>query len=147
MTRINLLPPSELSDQHLMAEYRELPMVNAALTRSLASASGFDPRRIPDRYTLNAGHVLFFYDKGPWLLSRYAQLIAELRFRGYAVDPDAREVRWDHFLPGGGWEADPEAVEVSRARIIERLRLKPAWYRWTARRRPDYAVDFMFDFL
>lgn len=27
MTRINLLPASELTDQHLIAEYRELPRI------------------------------------------------------------------------------------------------------------------------
>ena len=27
MTRINLVHPSQLSDQHLMAEYRELPRI------------------------------------------------------------------------------------------------------------------------
>lgn len=27
MTRINLIPVEELTDQHLMAEYRELPMI------------------------------------------------------------------------------------------------------------------------
>lgn len=27
MTRINVIPVSELSDQHLIAEYRELPRV------------------------------------------------------------------------------------------------------------------------
>jgi deoxyribonuclease (pyrimidine dimer) len=37
MTRINLLPPEELSDQHLIAEYREIFMFGSSLQRSLKS--------------------------------------------------------------------------------------------------------------
>jgi deoxyribonuclease (pyrimidine dimer) len=37
MTRINLVPPEELSDQHLVAEYREIFMVGSSLQRSLKS--------------------------------------------------------------------------------------------------------------
>ena len=37
MTRINLINPSELSDQHLVAEYREIFMVGSALQRSIKS--------------------------------------------------------------------------------------------------------------
>lgn len=65
MTRINLVPPSELTDQHLFAEFREIKMVPKALARSL---KGRRPRgvleAIPKEFTLNTGHVMFFYDKG-----------------------------------------------------------------------------------
>ena len=37
MTTINIIPVSELTDQHLIAEYREITMVPAALTRTLNS--------------------------------------------------------------------------------------------------------------
>ena len=37
MRRINLVPPEELSDQHLVAEYREIFMVGSSLQRSLKS--------------------------------------------------------------------------------------------------------------
>ena len=37
MTRINLIHPSELSDQHLIAEYREVFMIGSALQRSIQS--------------------------------------------------------------------------------------------------------------
>ena len=37
MTRINLVPPSELADQHLVAEYREIFMVGSSLQRSIVS--------------------------------------------------------------------------------------------------------------
>ena len=37
MTRINLVNPRELSDQHLVAEYREIFMVGSSLQRSIKS--------------------------------------------------------------------------------------------------------------
>ena len=39
MTRINLVDPNFLSDQHLVAEYREIFMVGSALQRSIKSPS------------------------------------------------------------------------------------------------------------
>lgn len=37
MTRVNLVPVTELADQHLFAEFRELKMVPKSLARSLRS--------------------------------------------------------------------------------------------------------------
>ena len=87
MTRINVIDPIELTDQHLMAEYRELPMVMGSLKRTLASKTGFNPKKVPPKFTLNSGHVYFFYDKGKFLERRYSALIAELVRRGYSLDP------------------------------------------------------------
>ena len=64
MTRINLVEPSELTDQHLIAEYREIFMVGGSLKRTLVSKVGYREDRVPKRYTLNTGHVYFFYNKG-----------------------------------------------------------------------------------
>ena len=41
MTRINIVEPSELTDQHLIAEYREIFMVAGSLRRTLVSKSGY----------------------------------------------------------------------------------------------------------
>ena len=64
MTRINLVAPSMLTDQHLFAEYREITrlfaLVRAACDKHPASAIR---SKIPDSYRLGVGHVLFFYDK------------------------------------------------------------------------------------
>ena len=67
MTRINIIPVSELHDQHLIAEYREITMVPAALNRTLNSKTGLIREKISKRFTLNNGHVYFFYDKGLYL--------------------------------------------------------------------------------
>ena len=75
MTRINIIPPEDLYDQHLIAEYREITMVPVALSRTLKSKVGFDESKIEDRYTLNKGHVYFFYNKGEYLHKRYKKII------------------------------------------------------------------------
>ena len=68
MTRINLINPGELSDQHLVAEYREIFMVGSSLQRSMKSKSWSKTiNNIPKNFTLNKGHVTFFYNKGKYL--------------------------------------------------------------------------------
>ena len=42
MTRINIVEPSELTDQHLIAEYREIFMIAGSLKRTLKSKIGYD---------------------------------------------------------------------------------------------------------
>ncbi len=46
MTRINIIPVKELYDQHLIAEYREITMVPAALNRTLRSKNGLEKSKI-----------------------------------------------------------------------------------------------------
>ena len=53
MTRINIIPPRELYDQHLIAEYREMLMVPASLKRTLASKQGLQLHKIPKTFPLN----------------------------------------------------------------------------------------------
>lgn len=131
MTRINVVHPTVLTDQHLMAEYRELTMVMGSLKRSLNSKNGLPP--IPEKYTLNAGHVTFFYNKGVWLRRRYAALIAELTDRGYILDKNrvADFSVFSKFLDKD-WCADMDAVRINSARIKERIMTKPHWYTYRA---------------
>ena len=72
MTRINLVKVQELTDQHLVAEYREIFMVGSALQRSLKSPNWEKTKKsLPVEFTLNGGHVKFFYNKGKYLHKRY----------------------------------------------------------------------------
>ena len=48
MTRINIIEPSELTDQHLIAEYREITMVPGSLKRTLVSKSGYQEKKVVD---------------------------------------------------------------------------------------------------
>lgn len=131
MTRINLVDPAELTDQHLVAEYREIFMVGSALQRSLKSPN-WNENRIPEAFTLNKGHVMFFYNKGLYLHFRYHSLIFEMQRRG--MNPDATRLfrleQWpDHLYKN--WEATEDDMNIVRERIQERVAAKPDWYRKT----------------
>jgi len=133
MTRINIIPTSELADQHLVAEYRELFMVGSALVRTLKSKNAAKTlSSLPEKYTLNTGHVKFFYNKGKYLHKRYKELIAEMKARGMNPDPERKFKReqWPDILYND-WTPSPEEQLIVRQRIQERIDQKPDWYRWT----------------
>ena len=131
MTRINIIPVEELMDQHLIAEYREITMVPAALNRTMKSKSGLNFKKISKNYTLNAGHVYFFYDKGLYLHKRYHKLINEMKRRGFVPNIN-RTFPVDIFKNNGlynDWEPKISDYIIIRKRIKERISLKPEWYR------------------
>ena len=133
MTRINLVDPSELSDQHLVAEYREIFMVGSSLQRSLKSKNWEKTlANIPVKYTLNKGHVTFFYNKGKYLYNRYELLIEEMKNRGMNPDSERKfkTEQWPDKL-FKDWEPEPDDYKVIRARIKEKIEMKPDWYRFT----------------
>ncbi len=133
MTRINLVPVKELADQHLVAEYREIFMVGSSLQRSLASPNWEKNRKtIPNQFTLNTGHVKFFYNKGKYLNDRYLQLVAEMKRRGMKPNPNRKFKReqWPDDLYGD-WNPTERDLEIIRARIQEKIDEKPEWYRWS----------------
>ncbi len=133
MTRINLVEPSELTDQHLIAEYREIFMVGGSLKRTLVSKSGYREDRVPKRYTLNTGHVYFFYNKGAYLHKRYHELIDEMKKRGF--QPDKSRVFPTSVFKDNGlykdWMPNVEDYKIIRQRIAEKIAMKPEWYRRT----------------
>ena len=133
MTRVNIVPPNELTDQHLIAEYREITMVPAALHRTLNSKTGLRKNKISTHYTLNAGHVYFFYDKGKYLHNRYYELIDEMKRRGFSPNPN-RKFPVAVFRDNGlykDWIPTIEDYKVIRERIQQKIAMKPNWYRKT----------------
>lgn len=133
MTRINIIPTSELADQHLVAEYREMFMVGSALQRTLKSKNRDKTlSSLPEKYTLNTGHVKFFYNKGKYLHKRYLELIEEMKLRGMNPDPKRtfKREQWPDELYLD-WSPTPDEQLIVRQRIQERIDQKPDWYRWT----------------
>nr|AAD33371.1 pyrimidine dimer-specific glycosylase [Chlorella virus]AAD33372.1 pyrimidine dimer-specific glycosylase [Chlorella virus]AAD33380.1 pyrimidine dimer-specific glycosylase [Chlorella virus] len=134
MTRVNLVPVQELADQHLMAEFRELKMIPKALARSLRTQSSEKIlKKIPSKFTLNTGHVLFFYDKGKYLQQRYDEIVVELVDRGYKINVDAK-LDPDNVMVGefyNDYTPTEDAFNIIRARIAEKIAMKPNWYRFT----------------
>ena len=142
MTRINLVSPAELYDQHLFAEFREIKMVPKSLARSLVASGKRGETlyqfwsRIPKEYTLNKGHVSFFYDKGIYLQNRYSDLCRELTKRKIAynnnalLDPNRVFQSLDHNF-NNDYRPKAEALTLIRQRLADRVAMKPDWYRMT----------------
>lgn len=133
MTRINIVNPSELTDQHLIAEYREITMVPGSLKRTLVSKIGYKESKVPKKYTLNTGHVYFFYNKGKYLYKRYREIVIEMKLRGFNPDKN-RKFPKDIFIDNNlynDWMPTMEDYKIIRQRIAERIASKPDWYRKT----------------
>ena len=133
MTRINLVDPKELSDQHLIAEYREIFMVGSSLQRSMKSKLWKKTFiNIPKDFTLNKGHVTFFYNKGKYLEKRYKKLVKEMIRRGMKPDTKRKFKRnqWPNYLYND-WKPTEKDLDIVRIRIKEKINLKPDWYRFS----------------
>lgn len=121
MTRINVVPPQELCDQHLLAEHRELTRIPNRVLSGKFSLEGQ-----PSEYVLGKGHVKFFYDKVNYLWKRYMLLHNECWKRGFK--PSLKWPKTANDLPNCYWQdytPTPEALELNRQRITERMPAKP----------------------
>lgn len=134
MTRVNLVYVQDLADQHLFAEWREVKMVPAALRRSLRSRSIKDILSgIPDHYTLNTGHVSFFFDKMTWLANRYTELTYELVNRDYNISEHSTMDIFFKDIPEeftlDTWASNAAEVAVNVERVNLRINERPSWYK------------------
>ncbi len=132
MTRINLLPPIKLTDSHLIAEIKEINQLSGSFRKSLSSKNGIKIERIPKRFTLNIGHVYFFYDKALYLHKRFNLLKIEALNRKFEI---TAEFNNEWLLAGrrdlyNDWQPCDEDVSLIVARIKTRLREKPYLYRY-----------------
>jgi len=119
MTRINCIPPSELTDSHLLAEYRELPRAFSFARPGVT---------VPDSYRMGTGHVLFFATRTGFLARRQRALIEECLRRGFSIsfrDPPAPVPGFDD-----DWSPTPDDVEVNLQRLRQKIAEKPGWYRY-----------------
>ena len=132
MTRINAgVSPNELHRVHLIAEYRETLMVPAALRRSLRTKHPESIiKSIPNEFTLNKGHVKFFYNKLKYLSNRYESLKLEMRSRGYHV-AEYRNQTFDGFPLEfySDWKENSNARNLVMERINLRISQKPHLYK------------------
>lgn len=125
MTRINVVPVDELPRPMLSGENKEITRVFG-----LARKAQFDiikgKRKLPEKYTMGEGHVVFFYDKLKFIADRYESIVEEMRRRGYHPNPIPREELLAGISPKlyNDYVPTEEAIAISRARIQERLKDK-----------------------
>lgn len=129
MTRINLVDPEELMDQHLLAEYREIRLLSSNLQRTLNSKHGFQDKKVPKQFTLNSGHVYFFYNKGKYIHKRYESLRKELKNRNISSDLEFPIDKWPQHLYND-WTPSEKDKNIVRERIALRISQRPKWYRY-----------------
>ena len=82
--RCNIILPAFLTDQHLIAERRELRMILPLLEKRSVTRNSV-VGKIPKNYTLGKGHVKFFTNKLLFLFDRYMELTSECKKRGFNV--------------------------------------------------------------
>jgi deoxyribonuclease (pyrimidine dimer) len=126
MTRINIVEPEQLTKQHLLAEYRELPRVFTHILKAAEKGKTTDDFDIPDKYTIGKGHVTFFYDKADYLYWRFHNIadVLEGTFEVNLNKDLIDKVDNDYGkLPGwayGEYSPTPEEIYLNMYRLANR---------------------------
>jgi deoxyribonuclease (pyrimidine dimer) len=135
MTRINVgIKPWELCDQHLIAEYKELPRAYGKRYKA----------RPPKHFCLGTGHVVWCAQHQQSLWTRHQQLVEEMTRRGFATNIEL-SMPGDDMIFALGWMCW-QTSEATRARyilqerILDRLDNMRGTPRWTNRLRPEWVV-------
>lgn len=118
MVRINLVKPSLLSDEHLIAEFNEIQMLITINYRYLYKGV------IPNNYVLGEGHITFFRDKWDFILDRLELLFNEMVKRKFNFD-------WDRYGQSlmncvvcyklSNWKPNKEDIELNKSRLKDRI--------------------------
>lgn len=129
--RCNLIPVHFLTDQHLIAEKRELRMIPALLKKRIFSGKHTE-KDIPKQFTLGPGHMKFFLNKMLYLFKRYDLIVDEMVQRGFNVDKSLMfEMSYAVLLKmDNDWKPEPQDYEIIIRRLREKLFEKPSWYRY-----------------
>ena len=131
MTRVNCVPVETLCDQHLLAEYRELPRIFRLVSKAIERGESPDDPKNPETYRLGRGHCRFFYGKLGYLSRRWGEVYNELdrRLFNLSFKHDIKDT-WGPVIPGpwwGDWEPTPEAVMLCTNRVMVRMPEHPRW--------------------
>lgn len=95
MTRINTILATDLTDQHLFAEYREITRIFALVAAACQKHSvPAILTKIPANYRMGAGHVLFFMTN--WLLLSGGILPYEMKCCSVNLKSRSKTILW-HF--------------------------------------------------
>ena len=128
MTRVNVVPVQELSDQWLIAEYRELP-------RCLKG--NISIKDAPDYYVLGKGHMKWVRKHGIYANRRMFELIKEMLFRGFNV---TYRDGLTNYITTLMLDYKPSAtdIQINRKRLKDRYNKNSKFYKWTNRQKPIY---------
>lgn len=88
MTRINLVDPSYLTDDHRAGEFKEITRIFTDVKNLVLKGKSVSDLKIPDSYCLGKGHMTFFYNKLSFICDRYQELAIESERRGVNINKD-----------------------------------------------------------
>ncbi len=130
MTRINFgITPKQLTDQHLLAEFRELPRIPRAVKRNIIEGKPVNVNT--GEFTLGEGHVRWFYNKLSYLHMRYGDIYSECIHRLFNVSYDSGLFRINdtikdselmRFYNDISVQSHPAHVNIVKERISTRIR-------------------------
>ena len=113
MTRINVaIPPRNLTDQHLLAEHREIKRMCSLYVNWKSKQT-----KIPDKFSLGKGHVKFFLNKGKFTHERYKQIYTECKKRRFNVTDYS--LNWKSYSPEHYKDYIPP--DVDKSILIDRI--------------------------
>lgn len=135
MVRINLINPKFLSDQHLIAEYNEILMLEGYVKKfpKICDSS--------KEYCLGTGHIKFFKDKFRYLHRRHELLKKEMLKRGFVPTKNLKIKTKIHYKD---YNPDKKAISIIKKRLIEKLNKKKNFYRYHGQKRSQkFFVDLI----
>lgn len=86
MTRINVIPASELTKPELAGEWKEISRIFNLVRGRIANGQNPGDIKAPKDYVLGNGHQLFFYTRLGYIRDRMLELAEEMLDRGYNPD-------------------------------------------------------------
>ena len=117
MTRINsAIPVKCLTDEHLLAEHREIKRLPYCLKRACETGS---IKRIPENFVLGSGHITFFLDKMKFVFERYQKIHKECISRGFDVIDYSDN--WSDYKEDKRYWNDYRPSEKEKKMLIERI--------------------------
>lgn len=120
MTRINSnIDVTSLSDEHLLAEHREIKRLPSVLNKAIKSGS---IKKIPGSFRLGSGHVLFFLDKMKFVKTRYEALHNECIRRNFNVTDFSENFNNIDNAYFNDWKCSNSDNAIVKTRIVERIK-------------------------
>lgn len=87
MTRVTILDPSDLTNEWLLANHREVPRI---VNELIEHPDRLVLKDIPKQFTLGNGHVKYFRNKLLYIAKLHQATIDECHKRGIKIDPNIR---------------------------------------------------------
>lgn len=131
MVRINIINPKFLADQHLIAEYNETLMLLGYVKKN----PELNIKKIPEKYKLGPGHILFFKNKLKYLDKRFLILKQEMNKRGFSSNMNIDLSLFQKNLIND-WEPRDEDKKIIKERLTYKINLKPDYYRYYKEKKP-----------